>query len=64
MNLYLLLDGKEVDSVTAAQTLAAWFLVVVVPELDMGEARCRVKTENQDLTSEPVNLEVGMKTCE
>ncbi|XP_031609243.2 Fc receptor-like protein 5 isoform X2 [Oreochromis aureus] len=58
VNFYLLLDGKEVDSATAAQTLAAWFLVVVVPELDMGEARCRVKTENQDLTSEPVNLEV------
>lgn len=64
VNFYLLLDGKEVDSATAAQTLAAWFLVVVVPELDMGEARCRVKTENQDLTSEPVNLEVGMKMCE
>lgn len=60
VNFSLLIDGNEVESITAVQALAAWFRVAIVPELDMGEARCRVKTENRELLSEPVTLEVGM----
>ncbi|XP_030599762.1 Fc receptor-like protein 5 isoform X2 [Archocentrus centrarchus] len=58
VNFSLLVDGKEVDSIVAVQSLTAWFRVAVVPELDMGEARCRVKTENRELMSKPVTLEV------
>lgn len=59
MDFTLSLDEKVVGSVTAAETLAAWFSVAMVPGLDMGDARCRVKTEMQDLMSEPVTLVVG-----
>lgn len=54
------MDDKEIDSVTATESLVAWFPVAMVPGLDMGVARCRVKTEIQELMSEPVTLEVGM----
>ncbi|XP_029295146.1 Fc receptor-like protein 5 isoform X2 [Cottoperca gobio] len=58
VNFSLLLDNKELRSVTATESLAAWFPVHVVPGLDMGVARCRVNTEVQELISEPVPLEV------
>ncbi|XP_054865755.1 carcinoembryonic antigen-related cell adhesion molecule 5-like isoform X2 [Amphiprion ocellaris] len=58
VNFSLLVDDKEVGSITATDSLAAWFQVAVVPGLDMGVARCRVKSELQELISEPVNLEV------
>ncbi|XP_007570215.2 Fc receptor-like protein 5 isoform X2 [Poecilia latipinna] len=54
----LLLDGREVRSATAAESLAAWFDVPVVLGLNMGEARCRGRTEVQDLKSEALALEV------
>ncbi|XP_059184330.1 titin-like [Centropristis striata] len=57
-NISLSLEGKEVGSVTATESLAAWFLVAVVPGLDMGMIQCRVTTDVQDLMSEPVTLEV------
>ncbi|KAM4584065.1 Fc receptor-like protein 5 isoform 1-T1 [Odontesthes bonariensis] len=57
-NFSLLLDDKEVGSVPATESLAASFQVPMVPGLDMGEARCRVKTEMQELKSVPVTLEV------
>lgn len=60
VNISLLLDDKEVGSVTATEYLAAWFSVAVVPGLDMGTVRCRVNTEVQKLMSEPLTLEVGM----
>ncbi|XP_028262122.1 Fc receptor-like protein 5 isoform X2 [Parambassis ranga] len=58
VNFSLLVDGKEEGSVTVTESLTAWFSVAVVPGQDMGEARCRVKTEVQELMSEPVTLEV------
>lgn len=58
VNISLLLDDKEVGSVTATESLAAWFSVAVVPGLDMGTVRCRVNTEVQKLMSEPLTLEV------
>ncbi|XP_044047332.1 brother of CDO isoform X2 [Siniperca chuatsi] len=58
VNFSLSLDDKEVGSVTATESLAAWFPVAMVPGLDMGVARCRVNTEVQELMSEPVTLEV------
>lgn len=65
VNFSLLLDDKEVGSVTATESLAAWFPVAMVPGLDMGVARCRVNSEVQELMSEPVTLVVGMSyTCE
>ncbi|KAM9362653.1 Fc receptor-like protein 5 [Symphorus nematophorus] len=57
LNFSLSLDDKELESVTT-ESLAAWFPVAVVPGLDMGVARCRVKTEVQELMSEPMTLEV------
>lgn len=60
---YLLLDDKEVGSVAASESLSAWFDVAIVLELDMGDARCRLETEVQNLHSEFVTLEVGEK-CE
>ncbi|XP_041839866.1 Fc receptor-like protein 5 isoform X2 [Melanotaenia boesemani] len=54
----LSIDDKEVGSVIASESLTVWFQVAMVPGLDMGEARCRVKTEMQELMSEPVTLEV------
>ncbi|KAM9314589.1 Fc receptor-like protein 5 [Pholidichthys leucotaenia] len=58
VNFSLLLDDKEVESVTVAESLAAWFHVAIVPGLDMGTASCRAKTDLQELMSEPVFLEV------
>ncbi|XP_044202070.1 Fc receptor-like protein 5 isoform X2 [Thunnus albacares] len=58
VNFSLSVDNKEVEAVIAAESLAAWFPVAMVPGLDMGMARCRVKTEVQELLSEPVTLEV------
>ncbi|KAK5866523.1 hypothetical protein PBY51_020709 [Eleginops maclovinus] len=58
VNISLLLDDKEVGSVTATESLAAWFSVTVVPGLNMGTARCRVNTEVQELMSEPLTMEV------
>ncbi|XP_078127067.1 uncharacterized protein LOC144531041 [Sander vitreus] len=58
VNISLLLDDKEVGSVTATESLTAWFPVAMVPGLDMGVARCRLTTEVQELMSEPVTLEV------
>lgn len=59
MSFSLLLDDREVRSATAAESLAAWFDVPVVIGLNMGEARCRGRTEVQDLKSEGLALEVG-----
>ncbi|XP_008278490.1 Fc receptor-like protein 5 isoform X2 [Stegastes partitus] len=58
VNFFLLLDNKEVGFVTATDSLTAWFQVAVVPGLDMGVAQCRIKTELQELMSEPMTLEV------
>ncbi|KAM4594568.1 B-cell receptor CD22 isoform 3-T3 [Fundulus diaphanus] len=58
VNFSLLIDDKEVRSVTAVESLAAWFDVPVVIGLNMGEARCRGRTEVQDLKSEALTLEV------
>ncbi|XP_069561142.1 Fc receptor-like protein 5 isoform X1 [Brachyistius frenatus] len=58
VNFSLSLDDKEVGSVTATESLAAWFHVAMVPGLDMGVARCRATTELQELMSEPLTLEV------
>ncbi|XP_073334371.1 Fc receptor-like protein 5 isoform X2 [Pagrus major] len=58
VNFSLTLDDREVGSVTATESLTAWFPVAMVPGLDMGVARCRVNTEVQELTSEPVTLVV------
>lgn len=60
VNFSLSLDDKAVGSVTATESLAAWFPVAMVPGMDMGVAQCRVNTEVQELMSEPVTLEVGM----
>lgn len=59
VNFTLLLDDNEVGSVTAAESLSAWFDVPVVIGLNMGEARCRGRTAVQDLKSEALTLEVG-----
>ncbi|KAM6940997.1 Fc receptor-like protein 5 [Lycodopsis pacificus] len=58
VNISLSVDDTEVGSVTAAQSLAAWFPVPMVPGQDTAVARCRVKTEAQELMSEPVTLEM------
>ncbi|CAJ1053725.1 uncharacterized protein LOC117815513 [Xyrichtys novacula] len=58
VNFSLLLDDREEGSVTATESLAAWFPAEIIPGLDMGVARCRVKTDIQELMSEPVTLEV------
>ncbi|KAM8879884.1 Fc receptor-like protein 5 [Spinachia spinachia] len=58
VNISLSVNGKEVGSVTGAQSLVAWFLVAIAPRQDMAVARCWVKTEVQELMSEPVTLEM------
>lgn len=58
-NFSLLLDEREVGSVTASDSLTAWFPISIVPGLDMGAAQCKVNTEVQELTSEPVTVVVG-----
>uniref|UniRef100_A0AAQ4R7H5 Ig-like domain-containing protein n=1 Tax=Gasterosteus aculeatus aculeatus TaxID=481459 RepID=A0AAQ4R7H5_GASAC len=58
VNISLSVNDKEVGSVTGAQSLVAWFLVAMAPRQDTAVARCRVKTEVQELTSEPVTLEM------
>ncbi|XP_034468060.1 uncharacterized protein LOC117777241 isoform X3 [Hippoglossus hippoglossus] len=58
VNFSLSVDDKEVGSLTANESLTVWFLVAMVPGMDMGVARCWVKTEMQELMSEPVTLEV------
>ncbi|XP_060906408.1 Fc receptor-like protein 5 isoform X1 [Labrus mixtus] len=58
VNFTLLLDDREEGSVTATESLFAWFPVALVPGMDMGVARCQVKTDVQELMSEPVTLEV------
>ncbi|XP_035039746.1 Fc receptor-like protein 5 isoform X1 [Hippoglossus stenolepis] len=58
VNFSLSVDDKEVGSLTANESLTVWFLVAMVPGMDMGVARCWVKTEMQELMSEPVSLEV------
>lgn len=60
INFTFSVNNKEVGTVTATESLMAWFYVAIVPGLEMGKARCRVQTEAQDLTSEPLTLEVGM----
>lgn len=60
INFSLSVDDKEVGSFTATEFPTAWFSVAIVPGLDMGVARCQVKTEMQELMSDPVTLEVGM----
>uniref|UniRef100_A0A665UXH1 Ig-like domain-containing protein n=1 Tax=Echeneis naucrates TaxID=173247 RepID=A0A665UXH1_ECHNA len=57
-NFSFSIDGKEVASVTATESISAWFPVTLVPGLDMGVAQCQVKTEMQELMSEPLSLEV------
>ncbi|XP_034543163.1 uncharacterized protein LOC117815513 [Notolabrus celidotus] len=58
VNISLLLDDREEGSITATESLTAWFDFEIVPGLDTGVARCRVKTDVQELMSEPVSLEV------
>lgn len=64
MNFSLYVDDRNIETVTATESLAAWFQVDAFPGLDMGEARCRVKTELQEMMSEPVSLEVGETWCD
>ncbi|XP_068176903.1 Fc receptor-like protein 5 isoform X2 [Antennarius striatus] len=56
VNFSVTLDEEEVRSVTAAESLVAWFPVPIVLGVDMGMARCRVNTEMQELMSEPMAL--------
>ncbi|KAK2815788.1 hypothetical protein Q5P01_026255 [Channa striata] len=58
VNFSLTVNDREVGSFTANEAPAAWFRVAMVPGLDMGTAQCRVKTEMQELISDPVILEV------
>lgn len=60
VNFSLLLDNIEAGSITATKSLAALFPVPIIPGQDMGVARCHVVNEVQELTSEPLNLVVGM----
>lgn len=60
VNFSLSLDNMEVASSTATESLAASFLVPIVPGRDMGVARCHVANEVQKLRSEPLNLVIGM----
>lgn len=59
VNFSLSLDHNVVGSVTLTESLTASFLIEIRPGVDMGVARCRVKTAVQELTSEPVALLVG-----
>ncbi|XP_056137069.1 Fc receptor-like protein 5 isoform X2 [Lampris incognitus] len=54
----LILDDKETGSIEATESLAAWFNVPLVPGRDMGVAQCRIRSEVQQLMSEPLTLEV------
>ncbi|XP_071381263.1 Fc receptor-like protein 5 isoform X2 [Centroberyx affinis] len=58
VTFYLLLDDKEAGSVTATESLVAWFPVAMVPGRDMGVAQCRAQNDVQQLLSEPLTLEV------
>ncbi|XP_049575823.1 Fc receptor-like protein 5 isoform X2 [Syngnathus scovelli] len=58
VNFSLSVDDKKLASVIASDSLSAWFNISVVPGLDMGAARCWVRNEVQELTSEPLTLEV------
>ncbi|XP_040892317.1 brother of CDO isoform X2 [Toxotes jaculatrix] len=58
VNFSLSVDNNKVGSVTVTESLFAWFSVAMVPGLDMGEAQCHVKSEMQELMSEPLTLEV------
>ncbi|XP_034043425.1 uncharacterized protein LOC117525629 isoform X4 [Thalassophryne amazonica] len=58
VNFSLTLDNRHVGFVSAAESLDACFSVDMVPGQDMGLARCHVKTDVQELKSEPVVLEV------
>ncbi|XP_047434925.1 putative pregnancy-specific beta-1-glycoprotein 7 isoform X2 [Mugil cephalus] len=57
-NFSLSLDGHEVGYVTKTDSLVAWFHIAMVPGVDMGVAQCLVKSEIQEMISEPVTLEV------
>lgn len=59
-NFSLSLDGHEVGYVTKTDSLVAWFHIAMLPGMDMGLAQCHVKSEIQEVMSEPVTLEVGM----
>ncbi|XP_069386902.1 Fc receptor-like protein 5 isoform X2 [Paralichthys olivaceus] len=58
VNFSVSVNDEEVRSLTVNESLTVWFLVHVVLGQDMGVARCWVKTEAQELMSEPVTLEV------
>lgn len=59
----LLLDGLEIQE-KQVTSLDTWFLLPVSVGVNMGAARCKAKTEIQQLTSDPVNLEVGVSELE
>ncbi|XP_030206392.1 hemicentin-2 isoform X3 [Gadus morhua] len=54
----LSLDGEEVASHNATASMTVTFPVAMEPAQDMGAARCRVKTDVQDLWSETQPLVV------
>ncbi|CAL8388213.1 unnamed protein product [Arctogadus glacialis] len=54
----LSLDGEEVASHNATASMTVTFPVAMEPAQDMGAARCRVKTDIQDLWSETQPLVV------
>ncbi|XP_016894142.1 Fc receptor-like protein 5 isoform X3 [Cynoglossus semilaevis] len=58
VNFSLLVDDIEKEPVITTQALVAWFNITVVPGLDRGVAICRVRTELQELMSEPMSLEI------
>ncbi|XP_047222637.1 Fc receptor-like protein 5 isoform X1 [Girardinichthys multiradiatus] len=58
VNFSLLLDDKEVRSITVTDSLAAWFDVPVVIGLNMGEAQCQGRTQVQDLKSDTLTLDI------
>ncbi|XP_077575746.1 Fc receptor-like protein 5 isoform X2 [Stigmatopora nigra] len=58
VEFFLLMEDKVMASVLASDSVSAWFRVNVVPGLDMGVVRCCVKSEVQQLMSEPLTLEV------
>lgn len=58
LNFSLTVDDREVGSVTAVESLAAWFNITIVPGLDMGVAKCWLRNEVQELASDPLTLEV------
>ncbi|KAL1005511.1 hypothetical protein UPYG_G00060030, partial [Umbra pygmaea] len=58
VTFHLTLDEKEVASAVAKESLVAWFPVAMVPGNFMGMARCRVDSDAQQVTSQPLALEV------